>query len=244
VLTSAGEGLVDHARQVIAAEESLREAATSDGTPTGDVVLGAPESVCAYRLPGVIAALTRTYPGVNVHLTPTGTAQTFQGLLDRTLDLGLVLDDRRAPAQLTAAVIGSEAVTVVAGPDHPVTRRRRLTVPQLLDYPFYLLEEGCSYTDDFVADMVKATGTSPRITRFGSIEAARACVQVGLGLSILPATTVTADCASQRLVCLSTPSRPPAPLRLVTLRRRSLSPAARALANATTDAARGWPDTR
>jgi DNA-binding transcriptional LysR family regulator len=243
VLTSAGERLVNHARQVIAAEESLREAATSDGTPAGDVVLGAPETVCAYRLPGVIAALTKTYPGVNVHLAPTGTAQTFQGLSDRTLDLGLILDSRGVPAQLTSAVIGAEAITLVAGPDHPAIRRR-LTMRNLLNYPFYLLEEGCSYTDDFVADMVKATGASPRITRFGSVEAARACVQAGLGLSILPVTTVTTECANQRLICLSTPRRPQAPLRLVTLRHRSLSPAAGALANATTDAAKAWPNTR
>lgn len=242
-LTSSGKMLVAHAHDVIDAEEGLREAAKSDCTPAGDVVLGAPESVCAYRLPEVIATLRLNHPGVNVHLSPTGTAQTFQGLLNRTLDMGLVLDDRRVPAQLTPVVIGREAITLVAGPEHPATGRR-MTMQQLTNHPFFLLEEGCSYTDDFVADMVNMTGASPRITRFGSIEAARACVQAGLGLSVLPHVAVRTECANQRLVCLNSPKRPPSPLRLVTLGHRSLSPAVRALANSITDAALGWASTQ
>lgn len=240
-LTGAGERLLSHAQDVVEAEERLVESARSAGSPTGDVVLGAPESVCAYRLARVLAALAGTHPGINVRMSPTGTGETFQRLLHRTLDLGFVLDDRRAPLPLTATVIGEEPITVVAGPAHAVVNLR-LTRRQLMQYPLFLLEEGCSYTDSFLNDMIKATGASPRVTRFGSIEAARACVQAGLGLSVLPAVAVREDHLAGRLVCLQAPQRPASPLRFVTRGPHPVSPAAQVVADSIrTAAARGWP---
>lgn len=239
-LTGAGERLFAYAQDVVEAEERLRDAARTAGGPTGDVVLGAPESVCAYRLARVVAALGDTHPDITVHMSPTGTEDTFQRLLDRTLDIGLVLDDRRAPVPLTATTVGSEAISVVAGRQHPAARTRP-TRRQLMQYPFFLLEEGCSYTDLFLHDMVKATGVSPRITRFGSIEAARACVQAGLGLSILPAVAVRADHQVGHLVCLEAPRRPASPLRLVSRGSQALSPAAHVVAQSIAHAAtEGW----
>lgn len=236
-LTREGERAAAYAQEVLDAEERLRGLTTAGAQPCGDVVLGAPESVCAYRLPTAIATVKGAHPAVNVHLMPTGTDATFRGVLSRELDIGLVLDDRPTPPQLTAAAVGREAITLVADPEQPIARRRRVRLPDLIGYPFFLLEEGCSYSDLFVADLAKTTGQMPRVTHFGSIEAARACVQAGLGLSVLPDVAIEADVADKRLVRLPRPTRPPTPLRLIADRRRSRSPAVQVIVDAITDAA-------
>ena len=99
----------------------------------------------------------------------------------------------------------------------------------LADVPLFLLEEGCSYTDDFLDELHRRTGRTGPVTRFGSIEAARACVEEGLGLSVLPRVAVAAN-LGRSLVGITRPRLPDAPLGLLHDPRRWQSPAATAVA--------------
>jgi DNA-binding transcriptional LysR family regulator len=226
-----------HAQAVLDAERRLLEDVASGAEPAGEVVVGAPESVCAYRLPGAITALRRQHPKVRVSLVPAGTQETFQGVLDRRFDLGLILDEARAPERLKPRNIGSEPVVLVAAPDHPATRPR-LTWQDLAGFPFLLLEEGCSYSDSFLRELEQRSRTQPQVTRFGSIEAARACVEAGLGVSVLP-RVACADALGRNLLLELERSRPDTPLAVVLDERRWQSPAVEAVAATITAVVRG-----
>jgi DNA-binding transcriptional LysR family regulator len=63
-LTEAGERALAAAQDVLAAEQRLLDSVRGAPAVTGDVRLGAPESVCAYRLPTIIADLAQRWPGV------------------------------------------------------------------------------------------------------------------------------------------------------------------------------------
>src|SRR2546430_494880 len=65
-LTESGRRLLDEARQVLDAETRLMAAASEGGPVTGRVALGASETTCAARLPALVAAVERSYPGVEV----------------------------------------------------------------------------------------------------------------------------------------------------------------------------------
>lgn len=238
-LTSDGERVARYAQELIDAEDRLIESAASRGTPSGDVVLGAPESVCAYRLPAIVADLARSHPRISVHLNPTGTQETCRRLLAHELHLGLILDERPAAPDLTPAYLGTEPVSIVAGGQYAAAAVRA-SVRELAGLPYFLLEEGCSYGDSFVTDLTRRSGSAPRTTRFGSIEAVRACVQAGLGLSVLPNVAIDADVAGGRLVRVEGYPRPGSPLHLITDGRRSVSPATAAVADAVRTAARKW----
>jgi len=156
---------VVHAQDILDAEQRLLQSAASLHGAAGDVVLGAPESVCAYRLPGFIASVRKTSPEINVHLVPAGTDETFRGLLNRRLDIGLILDDRKPLANLTARRIGSEWIDLVAARGHPAASRR-VDWRGLVEFPYFLREEGCSYSDKFIDDINAMTVATPTITRF------------------------------------------------------------------------------
>ncbi|MCS7479014.1 LysR family transcriptional regulator [Umezawaea endophytica] len=206
--TEAGERVLAAAQEVLAAEQRLLD--TVQGTPAvaGDVRLGAPESMCAYRLPTIIADLALRWPGVTVHLTPVGTRRALDAVHDGGLDLALVLEDDPPSTTLDATPVGSERIDLVAAPNHPDTGR------------YFLLEEGCSYTDRFARDLADA-----HPTRFGSIEAARSCVVAGLGLSVLPRVSVADQLADGTLRCVA--ELPESTLFLVTDPRRTASAAVR-----------------
>lgn len=207
-LTEAGERALAAAEEVLATEQRLLDSVRGAPAVAGDVRLGAPESMCAYRLPTIIADLARRWPGVTVHLTPVGTRQALDGVHDGLLDLALVLEDDPPATALDAVRVGAERIDLVAAPEHPDTGR------------YFLLEEGCSYTDRFARDLA---GVHP--TRFGSIEAARSCVVAGLGLSVLPRVSVADQFAAGTL--RSVAELPASTLFLVTDPRRTASAAVR-----------------
>ncbi|CAM5433764.1 hypothetical protein STENM327S_01483 [Streptomyces tendae] len=96
----------------------------------------------------------------------------------------------------------------------------------------FLLEEGCSYSDALARRLLEVPDAGPRLTRFGSVDAARNCVAAGLGLALLPLTTVTEELRRGRLVRVEGPAFPDAPVRLARHRRRWTAPAAREVARA------------
>ncbi|MEJ7756542.1 MAG: LysR family transcriptional regulator substrate-binding protein [Nocardioidaceae bacterium] len=170
---------------------------------------------------------------------PAGTDETFRGLLNRRLDIGLILDDRKPLANLTARRIGSERIDLVAARGHPAASRR-VDWRGLVEFPYFRREEGCSYSDKFIDDINAMTGTTPTITRFGSIAATRAWVEAGLGPSILPrvATKTATDC--RRLVRLPEPARPSIDLTLATNDRRWQSPAVTTIGSALVAVGARW----
>ncbi|MCQ8192736.1 LysR family transcriptional regulator [Streptomyces rugosispiralis] len=231
--TSAGRRLLTEAEEVLDAEARLRAVAAAgngDGAVEGPVALGAGESLCASHLPRVIASLRRSHPGIDLHLHPAGSAAAVEGLRTGRLDLVLLLEPDVADADLVARPIAREPLVYVAAPGHPLAGREA-GWDQLAEQSFFVHEQGCSYSDHLVRTLLDLPGPAPRLTRFGSIEAARACVAAGLGLTLLPRATVERQLADGYLAEVHGPAIPPVPVQLTRHRRRWTSPAARAVAD-------------
>ncbi|MGW0824615.1 LysR family transcriptional regulator [Streptomyces sp. NPDC002845] len=241
VLTDTGRRLLADAEAVLDAEARLRAtaAASGGGRVTGRVVVGAGETLCSARLPGVVAALRRTHPDVEIHLHPTGTADAVEGLRSGRLDLALLLEERAEYADLAARLLAAEPLVLVAAHGHPLTEGDRVRAGspsgsavgwrELAGEHFFLHEQGCSYSDRLARDLLAVPEARPRLTRFGSIEAARSCVAAGLGLTLLPRVTVEDALREGRLAEVAGPRFPDVPVQLVRLRRRWQSPAVRAV---------------
>ncbi|MFG2636811.1 LysR family transcriptional regulator [Streptomyces sp. NPDC048362] len=233
VLTGAGREVLARAEEVLEAESRLRAVAASaggaDGRATGRVTLSAGETLVSARLPGVIAALRRSHPGVEVDLRTMGTASAVAALRTGELDLALLLEDEAAYRDIECTPLAREPLVLVCSPEHPAAGRAA-DWTELAREDYFLHEQGCSYSDRFIEHLLAAAeGAPPRITRFGSLEAARSCVAAGLGLSLLARANVTEALAAGRLTQVSGPRIPDVTVQLARHRRRWLSPAAAAL---------------
>ncbi|MBT2387793.1 LysR family transcriptional regulator [Streptomyces sp. ISL-11] len=230
LITEAGRRLLDEAEGVLDAESRLRAAATAQGPPAGRVVVGAGETLCSARLPGVIAALRRTHPGVEVDLAPVGTAAAVEGLRTGRLDIALLLEQQAVFPDIAIEPVAREPLVLVAPPGHPLAGREApATWEELARETFFVHEQGCSYSDWLIQQLLAVPGARTRLTRFGSIEAARSCVTAGLGLSLLPRATVADALGEGRLTTVAGPLIPAVPVLLARHRRRWVSPAARAV---------------
>ncbi|WP_190108490.1 LysR family transcriptional regulator [Streptomyces cinnamoneus] len=229
-VTEAGRRLLGEAESVLDAESRLRAAAAADGPPVGRVVVGAGETLCSARLPGVIAALRRLHPGLEVDLWPAGTAEALDGLRAGRLDVALLLEDGVDAPDIDVEHLVDEPLVLVCAPRHPfVQRTEPVTWEELAGESFFLHEQGCSYSDRLADRLLAVPGSRTRLTRFGSIEAARSCVAAGLGLTLLPRATVEDALHAGRLDVVPGPPIPDVPVQLARHRRRWASPGVRAV---------------
>ncbi|WP_460060676.1 LysR family transcriptional regulator [Streptomyces sp. YKOK-I1] len=237
VLTGAGREVLAQAEAVLEAESRLRAVAASaggaGGRVTGRVVLSAGETLVSARLPGVIAALRRSHPGIEVDLRTTGTSDAVAALRTGELDLALLLEDEAAFRDIECTPLAREPLVLVCSPGHRLARSAAdepAGWAELAREDYFLHEQGCSYSDRFVGRLLAAAqGAQPRITRFGSLEAARSCVAAGLGLSLLARANVAEALAAGRLTQVPGLQFPDVTVQLARHRRRWLSPAAAAL---------------
>ncbi|MEU8996228.1 LysR family transcriptional regulator [Streptomyces caniferus] len=235
VPTRAGLRLLEEAEEVLDAVARLHATAAAGqrdatgGAIEGRVAVGAGDSLCSSRLPAVIASLRRTHPRLDVELHSAGTATAVDGLRTGRLDIALLLEPEVAESDLLARRIADEPLAYVAAPGHPLAGRAA-GWEELAGECFFVHEEGCSYSDRLVRTLLGLPGVRPRITRFGSIDAARSCVAAGLGLTLLPQATVERHLHEGRLTVVDGPEAPPVPVQLVRHRRRWFSPGAQIVA--------------
>ncbi|WP_189132283.1 LysR family transcriptional regulator [Wenjunlia tyrosinilytica] len=232
LITDGGRRLLERAEGVLDAETRLREAAaaTGKGAVRGRVVVGAAESLCSTRLPGVVTALRRTHPEVEVSLFAAGTAKAVEGLRSGRLDMALLLEEEADFTDVAAEPVAREPLVLVCAPDHPMAvRKSAADWPELAQESFFLLEQGCSYSDELERRLLAVPGARPRLTRFGSVDAARSCVAAGLGLTLLPRTTVDEALGQGRLAVAAAPPFPDVRVWLARHRRRWVPPAAAAV---------------
>jgi DNA-binding transcriptional LysR family regulator len=204
--TRAGSLLAEHARGVLDLQERMLAEVTAAATePSGPVRLRAPESVCAYWLAPLLPRLRARLPDVTVSLFPADTRTALTALADRGADVALILDPSPDPSGVDLVDLGAHPLSLVAAVSTPLPRNRPLTPAVLAATGIVLLEEGCSYSDEFAA-LVTAAQPTANPPRFGGIETAKRCVAAGLGAALLPTVTVADELAAGALAELTPPA--------------------------------------
>ena len=202
MLTEAGQRLLGYAERLLALEEEARAVIADEGEPTGTITIGAPETICTYRLPPVLRQFRDRYPGVRVIFRPLVYPDLLRSILAGTVDAAFLLAE---PFQSTSLVIETlicEPLVVIAAPDHPLVEYARVMPADLEGEPILLTEKGCTYRSLFeralAADGVHLVTTM----EFASIEAVKQCVAAGVGIAVLPKVVVAKELADSQLVAL------------------------------------------
>jgi DNA-binding transcriptional LysR family regulator len=203
-LTDAGKRLLPYAEQFFTLSEEARHAVDGSRHHATTLVVAAPDTLCAYRLPAILRAFRAEHPSVHVVFRPIRSAKDARRLvLDGTVDLGIVLDDHPVTDTLAVTLLRPEPLCLLVAPDHPLAPQPRVTVGDLHDHPVVLIEHGCGYRDFFdrlLTDAGVATGSR---LEFASIDAVRECVKAGMGLTILPRIAIEHELAEGALVELA-----------------------------------------
>lgn len=203
-LTEAGRRFRPYAAQMMnLAREAVQASAEADSF-RGTLTIGAAESLCVFRLPGVLRTFRRRYPRVQLQLQAGGCTALREGLRAGTLDVALLLDyEREEPPDLVVRSLVQEQVSLVAYPWHPLVTRPSVLPEDLDGEPLIHTEAESTYRIRF--DQVLATaGVEPgSVMEFNSIEAIKQCVMAGLGIAVVPTVTCVAEFEQGSLVELN-----------------------------------------
>ena len=229
-LTAAGEALLPHAREALAATEAGRHALASlKDVLAGTLLLGAIPGIPDLDLSGLLAAFHSAYPAVDMALREDQPAALIEGLRRDELDVAVVgLSSSDPPHGLLVDVIRVEPLVLVTSLDHRLAARESVSVIQLRGESFVSLTRA-SVLRGLVEQACAAAGFSARVA-LETTEVSLLCdlVAHGLGVTIVPRSIAdhsTRQGAKLALVGFD----PPFSQRYTALARRrdrSVSPAA------------------
>ena len=208
-LTRAGRTLRDHARRLFTAMEdaiaATREAADSD---SGVLRIGASITACQYIVPEALREFRESFPGYLLRITPGDGPLVTAGLLDGSLDLGIVVRQQQKQSKLTYHDLFTDTLGFIVSPLHRWAKagkvdRRELSQQRMILYnrqstTFRLIEQY----------FVRARAELRDWIELGSIEAIKELVKLGLGVSVAGQWTTRQEMRDGSLVWLPLPGAP------------------------------------
>ena len=206
-ITAAGREVVDCARAVMLrvreAEESL---AALTGAGGGELSIAA-VSTAKYHVPKILAEFRRKYPEVRVRLSVSNREQVVRDLTENNVDLAIMGTPPRG-LDTIAVPFARHPIAIIASPEHPLARKRRLPLARLSEETFLIRERG-SGTRVAMERVFAERGFLPRETiEMSSNETIKQAVMAGMGVSFISMHTVGLEVAARRLAVLDVAGTP------------------------------------
>lgn len=224
-LTEAGRALLPRARALLEEAEALtRVVAAAGDSIAGPLIMGTSHHIGLRRLPPVLRSFTQQFPEVQLDIRFMSSEAACLAVEAGELELAVVTLPRGREPRLTSTAVWDDPLEVTVSPQHPLARKRRVSLEQLVAHPA-VLPGADTYTRSILMEALRPYELAPRVVMSTDyLETLRMLVATGLGWSLLPA-----DMAKPELVHLSTPLNLSRQLGIVEHRRRNRSRAAEAM---------------
>jgi DNA-binding transcriptional LysR family regulator len=205
--TAAGRVLRSYAERIVSlCDEASAQLRSDENGESGRLVLATSTIPGEYLLPPLLAELRRQHPRIKVEFGVSDSEKAVAAVLHKEVDLALV-GARPRDRRLSWTVLASDAIVLVGPNPNPFASSGRLSLKELQGIPLILREQG-SGTRDAIARILPHLGEQRDALRVGSSEAAKRCVQHGLGLAFLSRQAVAAELAAGLFQVVDVPGTP------------------------------------
>lgn len=209
-LTEAGRKAYEYAERIFELYAEMENAVKElTGDVSGALTLGASTTIAEYMLPALLRDFRDKYPDLSIRLKVSNTEGIVSMVENSMIDLGVV----EAPVSnknLLVEVCQVDQLVLVVIPDHALASRDRITMEELMNYPFICREEG-SGTREVIMEYMTQQGLDRNdlnvCLELGSPESIKGAVEAGMGISILSRATLAKELALGTLVIV--PLDPP-----------------------------------
>jgi LysR family transcriptional regulator, low CO2-responsive transcriptional regulator len=194
-LTPAGEILRRYADKILALQkEALQAIAEINQTPRGKLYIGANEATCLYVLPKTFARFKQLYPLVQIIIYRNFSHKIIQKVQEGVVDLGIVTLPQTANNMEVTPVFRDE-VQVVVPREHPLAKKRSVSVEELAHFPLILPKTG--HTRVVIDRLFRDYRDQLQISmELASVETIKKFVGAGLGVSLISRTYAQAEVAA------------------------------------------------
>lgn len=218
-LTQAGKAFLPHAERALqAAEDAANAAEEAASGLAGSLVVGATPSVSATVLPAALRRVREAFPATRLSVRTGHSEQIVELVLREEVGVGVVRELRH-PDLEPIPLFDDELVLVVA-PTHRFAGLDGILVAALRDEQLVLFDRTSSY-NELTSTLFGGAGIAPSsLIELDNIEAARRMVQEGIGVALLPMSSVAGEVREGSVVRVRITDAPPVRRRYVAIRRR------------------------
>ncbi len=194
LVTPAGERIIERAREALRRIDDLLDEARAAQRPfTGRLALGVIPTVAPYLLPRALPAVRAAYPGLELLLREDQTQRILARLRAGDLDLLLLALPVEAD-DLETLVLFEEPFVLAVPESHRLAKQRgRVSEAALAGEPVVLLEEGHCLRAQALALCDSAGARETGRVQATSLGTLVQMVANGLGITLLPATSIEVE---------------------------------------------------
>lgn len=220
-LTPAGERVVERARRILEESDGIVSLARRERDPlAGRLNVALIPTIGPYLLPRVAPAIRKALPKLQLMLHEHQTAPLLDRLRSGELDLGILalpVDEEG----LQVRTLFAEPFSVALPSQHPLARRRSISIGDLDGETLLLLEDGHCLRDQALEVCSRIDVREPQDFRATSLETLRQMVAAGLGITLLPEMAVHSPYGDPRTLTLRPLTRPVPSRRIGAVWRKS-----------------------
>lgn len=184
-LTQAGKNFMFYAHELINVVTSATAGAKKASQISGILRIGSVESITTSLLPDILLAFHRLYPAVQTVVYTTGKDSLTDMLVKNNVDLFFTLDRRKTDPQFKNKLLQKQPIVFVGPPNQRFTAAK-LTLAQIVQWPFILTEAGESYRYELDRLLDQEGLHIQPILEIGNAETIIHLVKRGMGYSFLP----------------------------------------------------------
>lgn len=228
-LTPAGKKIIREARLLLRHASDFVQNAVDLGTILkGEISVGCFQTLAVRFLPQLLSGFMREHPGISVNIQEGDPEELLTMLQNGHTELVLSYH-YGLPTEVEGVPLGELPPYVILASDHPLAKKKELTLKQLRDEPFILMD--LPHSREYFAELFRRAGFEPNIAfKSRSYELIRGLVAQGYGFAIqnaIPATKWTYDGCTVAALPLANPYLS-VEVSLMRLRRQSSRPAVQA----------------
>lgn len=222
--TTIGEQVVAQAERVLSEAARVSEIAAAGRDPlAGPLRLGVIYTIGPWLLPALVPRLKQRAPKMPLIIAEGYTEVLVEKLKNFELDILVLALPVNEPG-IVAQPVYDEPFRLLLPVSHPWVKQKALSTSQLLEEPLLMLGPGNCFRDQVLDLCARAShGQSPQVLESSSLETIRHMVASGVGVTVMPASSVDTLAKNDPLLRVR-PFTEPTPTRRVGLVWRASFP--------------------
>lgn len=200
LLTPAGKVFLIYAHQMLNSyQNACTEIEKMSHLSIGSVRIASIYSIGLYQLKPIIQHFLKQYPKINIHLEYCHHSLVYQMVRDKLVDFGMVAFPKDIEG-LQIKIFAHDQLNLIQSPKHRFFKKNeKVTLKKLNNIDFVGIDT-ITPTGGAINQFFKAHQININLVKeYENIETVKNAVEIGVGCSILPKTTVTQELKNSTL---------------------------------------------
>lgn len=199
ILTPAGQELIHYAREIIILADKMKMIASDEETPSGKLQIASVDTVI--KLPLILSKFSEDYNQVDLTLSTGVTSQLRDKVLDFKLDGAFITKGKSTYHHELAEVdVFHEKLVLVAD-------QSAKNLDEVIKRPILVFSEGCGYRAKLNEWLQQKNIVPAKIMELGTLETTLGSVISGLGIALVPYSTVKHYEENKLIKCFNLPDK-------------------------------------